>query len=250
MPRTDNDKLAWLQNFSSKVGDVVPRYGITPAEISDISRITADFGYRLSVLDKIKTYGASWTRFKNDLRDGIEAGSESLPPPALDLGTAPLFSDPGAFKRIANYVQRIKGHPSYAVADGENLGIETSGETMPATEDLKPVLKLKTGNGGKPQIIWEKGLGRRRSHLQRQRRRLSVLRLRQSPQLRRQSTPASHRHNMALQIHLPHRRRRSRPVQRCAHRACRAVRNGRCLNEKAGACAPAFFVRDFLPLRH
>jgi hypothetical protein len=157
MPRTDSTKLEWLQNFNSKLPDVAVQYGIAPTEVTDVQRITADFGYRLGVIDKISTYSAAWTRFKNDLRDGIEAGGQSTEPPALVLGTPPVYSDPGAFKRIAGYVQRIKNHPGYSVTDGENLGIETGSAPMPIPEELKPSPKLKVGNAGKPQIIWEKG---------------------------------------------------------------------------------------------
>lgn len=157
IPSNDPAKLAFLQNFNSKLPDVATRYGITAPEIADVAKITADFAYRLSVIEQISTYSAAWTRFKNDLRDGIVAGGESLEPTALDLGTAPVYADPGAFKRIAGYVQRIKTHASYSVADGANLGIETPNapETSPA--ELKPSLKLKVGNLGKPQILWEKG---------------------------------------------------------------------------------------------
>lgn len=79
-------------------------------------------------------------------------------PAAPDFTTAPTPSDPVAFGRVTNMVQRIKSHSAYTVTDGLDLGIEapTSGAAeLPA--EVKPEITLKTGTGGKPTIIWAKG---------------------------------------------------------------------------------------------
>ncbi len=88
-------------------------------------------------------------KFKNLIRDG-SADSPTTTYPALP--TAPIAPSvtpkPGVFARIKKLVKKIKAHPAYTKAIGEDLGIE-GGVIIFEFDTYKPKLKVKTLMGSR-----------------------------------------------------------------------------------------------------
>jgi hypothetical protein len=126
LPGDDPGKVIWLMNFSSKLGAYAAKYGISPAEVTDMVNAAVYFAYWVSTLDKIRTFSQKATAFKNEVRDGLAeaGGSPSISPSLPDLGVAPVAVEAGIFDRVTAIAGRIKKYQSYTVADGEDLGIE------------------------------------------------------------------------------------------------------------------------------
>lgn len=154
LPRMDEDKATWLNNFAAKLPIYAGKYNITPEEIQDMQSSALYFNSVLDYTNQYKAYASSVTNFKNILRDGVKKGtiSEIPMPPAPML---PQSVPPGIFARSAAIVNRIKASLNYSTADGEDLGIEGTQSTVDINA-LKPQLQVRLIAGGQPEIVWRK----------------------------------------------------------------------------------------------
>ncbi|MFT3933615.1 MAG: hypothetical protein QM726_08385 [Chitinophagaceae bacterium] len=155
LPNKDTDKLSWLANLNSKLGNYAAKYGITNDELADVGNIYDDFMYRLHAVEKVTSYSKFWTAYKNALRDGINPGATVQAPAPLDFGRPPVAAEPGGFTRIAAIVKKIKSLKTYSDADGQDLQIV--GTTTPVDfSTLTPKVSIQAGNAGMPEIVWNK----------------------------------------------------------------------------------------------
>ena len=156
MPTTDLGKQQWLQNFAGKLPNYAAKYNIAALEVTDMTNSNLYWSYWLTGKNQTEDYNKKFTGFKNELRDGMPAGaSPSLVPEPPDLGVAPTAVLPGIFVRAASIANVIKSKSNYTIADGQDLGIEGA-EDNSEPEDMKPVLKIRLVEGGKPEVMWKK----------------------------------------------------------------------------------------------
>lgn len=154
LPRADEDKAIWLNNFAAKLPLFAMKYGITPEEIMDMQQSAIHFTEVLNFRSQHDAFQSSITAYKNGIRDGIKNGStlQPLTMPMINISTQ---VEPGIFVRAKAIVNRIKASIHYSEADGNDLRIEGA-ETIVETATAKPMLKLRLGDGGQPEIIWTK----------------------------------------------------------------------------------------------
>ena len=129
---------------------------ITPAEQTSVDNDSAMYEYiMITMHPAYKTKVQDITAFKNIMRGG-PLGTPTPPiPVAPTLPAAPTAVEPGIFKRVAMFVQRLKNHPNYTENIGEDLGI-VGGEMTFEPSELKPELKGDL-DANRPKIIWKKG---------------------------------------------------------------------------------------------
>jgi hypothetical protein len=156
LPRSDQEKVTWLNNFKKKLTIHSATVGISPAEITSVSNDADEFSLLVNLVAMLKTAKEQAVSYKDILRDaplGTAAGDfPSIPEITLPV---PLVA-PGIFTRVRLLVQRIKNHPGYNDAIGEDLDIIGAEETPPmAPSLLKPTLKLAYVNGH-VDILWTK----------------------------------------------------------------------------------------------
>jgi len=156
LPRPDLEKNEWLQNFAAKLPTYSAKYNIAAAEVTDTTDGAAYFAYWLNAKNLTEEYSKKFTQFKNELRDGIPAGTTpSLVPAPPVLGVVPTAVAPGILVRAAAIANVIKSKSNYTVGDGNDLGIEGAETSFdPAT--MKPEIKIRLIEGGKPEIVWKK----------------------------------------------------------------------------------------------
>jgi hypothetical protein len=124
----------------------------------EIAAAAADalmLSFALDQVEWFKKELAKRVSYKNLLADG-DIGSPLGEYPAV--GTIPGAPDAvaaGIFKRNGKVVQRIKNHPKYTVAIGEDLGIEAHANIL-SMVNAKPDLKVSV-DAGKPVLKWTKG---------------------------------------------------------------------------------------------
>ena len=156
LENTDEKLSFQLSNFSSKINLYETLFGLTPREVESS---VEDSNYFLWVVNshlKIDTNKKDWTLFKNILKKGEENVTSNSAPTTPVLEDMPREVPPGVVYRFTTMVNRIKAHPNYTTAIGQNLGIEQSA-TPPANRDTaQPVLKA-VNRGGKVNLIWKKG---------------------------------------------------------------------------------------------
>lgn len=159
LPRTDEGKTPWVDNFNSKLQGYSAKYNISPTEISDVASIKEDWVYRMGAITKVQAYSQAITKWKNYLRDGAPEGAMVTMPQPPTFGEAPATpAASGGFKRIAAIIKKIKDNSQYSEADGKDLGI--IGAEAPAVDmdTMKPEVQMKQGPGGKPKIVWTLGM--------------------------------------------------------------------------------------------
>lgn len=154
LPRSEEEKVTWLINFAAKLRIYAAKYNITPEELMDAQQ-SADFYAAIhNFLNQYDNFLSAAYKYRNIMRDGNKNGSV-LQPLTMPMITLPMPVAPGIFKRIRAIVNRIKANIHYSEADGYDLGIEGTSETVDTTS-AKPVLKVRIGDGGHPEIIWTK----------------------------------------------------------------------------------------------
>ena len=70
----------------------------------------------------------------------------AAPPPAVNAGI---------FKRASSIGMSVKSKTVYTIADGNDLGLEGTENTL-VLDDMKPEIKLILTAGGHPEVKWKK----------------------------------------------------------------------------------------------
>jgi hypothetical protein len=154
LPPGDNARLAWLQNFSSKIGTYAASLGITPTEVTAIAAFYVMLGYILGIIDQVRTFSQDLTKFKDTLM-AATLGTPLGAVPTLTLAAAPPAVDAGIFTIIAGMVKRIKGSANYNENIGEDLGV-IGADIILDFGSMQPELKI-TLDVGRPKIKYKKG---------------------------------------------------------------------------------------------
>jgi hypothetical protein len=154
LPRADEEKATWLNNFAGKLPTFSAKYGITGEELMDMQQSAAYFDALIKYRNQFNTFQSAITDHKKAVRDGLKNGNmlQPLMPPSIML---PPAVAPGIFGRATALANRIKAQVHYTTADGNDLGIEGT-EVILDTTLAKPQLKIRLVEGGHPEIVWMK----------------------------------------------------------------------------------------------
>ena len=147
-------KDSQLTNIAGKLGTYKNTVGLEDAVVTSTQADATFFHYALTSQKSLANYAQQWTAYKNAARNGTGASLGPAPVPPT-LGTAPTAVPPGIFKRLTALVARIKAHPGYTEAIGQDLDIIGAEQTLDTTS-AKPVLKLEL-QAGHPNVKWTKG---------------------------------------------------------------------------------------------
>ena len=154
LPPGDNARLAWLQNFSSKIGTYAVSLGITPIEVTALAAYYVMFGYILGIIDQVRTFSQDLTKFKEKLMIAA-LGTPLGAVPSLTLAAPPPPVPAGIFTIIAGIVKRIKGSTNYNENIGEDLGV-IGADIILDFGSMQPDLKI-TFDVLRPKIKYKKG---------------------------------------------------------------------------------------------
>ncbi|MBI4712718.1 MAG: hypothetical protein HY762_05390 [Planctomycetes bacterium] len=154
IPDGDQAKADFLDNFALKLPIYAAILGVTPAEVTSAANDAAMFNYTMDAHEAFKTHKQNISNYKNALRDGPDSAPGAFPV-APPLAPAPTLVNDGIFTRISNLAVRMKRHPAYKEAMGEDMGI-VGDEQVIDIPNMKPVLNYRL-DSGRPLIIWKKG---------------------------------------------------------------------------------------------
>ena len=155
LENTDEKLSIQMTNFGSKLGTYAAPFALTPAEVTGIQADAAQYAWTVTNLKKIETHKQNWTTFKNILKKGEANVTANLVPTTPTLDAAPAAVAPGVLVRFTTMVNRVKAHPAYTTAIGQNLGIEKTMSAKGNTDESKPALKAVL-RGGKVNLLWKK----------------------------------------------------------------------------------------------
>jgi len=148
-------KLQFLRNFNTKLKTHAVNFGISAAEVTYVENATDMFGYLLRMQESFKTFKQEISAYKNMIRNGEESETPHAFPVIPTLPAPPVLVNNDIFGYIRRLVARIKAHPAYDEAIGEDLGI-VGDEHVVDKSSLRPILKSRI-EAGHPVIIWKKG---------------------------------------------------------------------------------------------
>ena len=153
---SDEEIVSQIDNFSSKIEAYAPTFAITPEEVLSVQNDANYLTWAVSSYFKVDTNKKNWTSFKNILKAGEAKVTSNVAPttPVLDAEPKPVA--PGVLVRFTTMVNRIKAHPSYTTAIGQNLGIEMTASQQLDINNAKPTLKVVFA-GGRVNLQWKKG---------------------------------------------------------------------------------------------
>jgi hypothetical protein len=158
IPNLSDEQLNnMLSNFAGKIDNYSGTLTLTIEEVADVKADHLAFDYVTDIHNRIKKHSKDWTAYKNLLRSSaktVSTGDVPLwtPPPA------PAISKTDINSRFSKLIQRIKNHPKYTEAIGQDLGIVSIGSSLSVAEKtaMKPVLKIHLV-AGQPVVEWRKG---------------------------------------------------------------------------------------------
>lgn len=159
IPRTDNELMVWLNNFSTAFATHATALGFTEADVSSVQADAAMLNFLVG--DLVPTYKAALqarTSYKSLLINGPVGSPGGGLPPAPVTATAPATVPPGILPRLRQLVQRIQVAPGYTEAIGDNLGIV--GPPAPAPVPIssaKPTARATARPDGVVEIAFVKG---------------------------------------------------------------------------------------------
>ena len=157
IPSDDAGKDLWAKNFSNKLPQFAAKYSIAATEVADVQTGVVNFSYWLNYKNQVEEFHRKISSFKNEMRDGIDAGTTASVLPAFPgIGTLPTAVAPGVFSRLKSLALRIKKHYSFTEADGNDLGITSTSVTSVDLNTIKPVISVRLVNNGHPEILWTK----------------------------------------------------------------------------------------------
>ncbi len=155
LPNSDAERVIWFGNFKTKLPLYATTVGITPAEVTSTVNDYNMYKYMLDMLEAYKQTTNNIVSYKDILKHAVHQQHLGVIPALPPLGAAPVVVTEGVFDRLAGLVQRIKGHPAYTTAMGNDLGIIAPTQVIdPLT--MQPVLTIKL-DAGRPHIKAVKG---------------------------------------------------------------------------------------------
>ena len=154
LPKSDEGKGVWLNNFSEKLPNHAAALGISADTLTSVQNDAKMFNYMVNLVNAFKNGQGERVGYKDILKFGPE-GTVLGPVPVFNNVPPPANVQSGIFIRIRRLVQNIKSNNSYNESIGSDLGIIGS-ETDEVIMEMKPVLKVRMA-AGKPEIVWKKG---------------------------------------------------------------------------------------------
>jgi hypothetical protein len=162
IPRTENELMVWLNNFSTAFASHANALGFTEADVSAVNADAAMLNFLVG--DLVPTYRSALqarTSYKNLIVSGPVGSPGGEPPPAPVTAAAPATVAPGVLPRLRQLVQRIQAAPGYNNSIGLDLGIVESaaatGSRSGPTVSARPTAKATALAAGQVQIDFSKG---------------------------------------------------------------------------------------------
>ncbi|HCS19077.1 MAG TPA: hypothetical protein DIW47_00685 [Bacteroidetes bacterium] len=157
LPRTDEQKKNWLNNFAAKKNTHQGVFGFTGAEVTSTQQDAIMFAYIIALIFQNREDMKEFTAYKNILRDGPKSAPTTTFPSFTPAGATPTLVAADIFERVARDAERIKAHNNYTPALGQDFGIIGTAIVFDPNA-LKPALKLGKVIGMGVPIGWKKGV--------------------------------------------------------------------------------------------
>lgn len=140
LPKSIGDLAIWYANFAAKIGGYAATFNLAAAEVTQVQTDNAAIQFVVNGQQIRQTDAQEWTRYR-DLMLFAPLGTPMPPVPTPgNVGSLPAGAQASIIPRLRKLVERIKAHPNYTQAIGEDLGIVPP-KSQPGV--AKPTLKAQ-----------------------------------------------------------------------------------------------------------
>ena len=156
LPTADPALVVWFNNFQLKFAAYALTVGFVAADVTALQNDYATFAYAVNLAAVFKEEAKERNQYKDTLRDGPIGIAAPVTPTVPTIAPPATVSAPGIVPRLRAIIQRIKTHPNYTAAMGQDMGIvgSTSG---PAAGD-KPSVSAEAQPASQVILKWSKGV--------------------------------------------------------------------------------------------
>ena len=155
LPVTDADRVLWLNNFSTRLGQYRVALGYTQADVNSVIADADMYAYTVQMLEAARQYTQAMSSLKKQLRSSPQQVVMPAMPALPNIGNIPGVVNSGVFNRLVIMVNTIKQHGAYTPTMGTDLGIVAPVIPFnPAT--MTPDLNIRL-EAGFPLLRWKKG---------------------------------------------------------------------------------------------
>jgi hypothetical protein len=139
-PRNLTEQAAWLQNFALQLSVVGSTFGITPAEITQMTQDAADFQSIVRTTFAADAFMKGLKEFRLSVAEA-KIGSPTPTFPAITFSAPPNGVPAGIFQRLDSLVRRIRAAVAYTDETGAMLGIIPAKNADLNHDELQPSIK-------------------------------------------------------------------------------------------------------------
>ena len=155
LPVSDADRVVWLNNFSSRIGQYASSLGLIASELVSVQRDAAMFSYIVQLHDSGHQYWTALSGLKKQLRSSPQQSAAPAIPSSPAAGAPPAVVSSGVFNRIVLLVARIKQSSAYSTTMGQDLNVIPPAIVF-NPNDMLPNLSIRI-ESGHPLLKWRKG---------------------------------------------------------------------------------------------
>lgn len=155
LPASNTDRVAWLNNFSSRLGQYRVALGLTTAEVNSVIADAEMFAYVVGLYDATRQHALTLSNVQKQIRSASQQTAMPALPSSPNLGPVPAPVNSGIFNRVVSQANIIKQSGAYTTAMGTDLGIIAPVTTFDPNT-MTPDLSIRLESGF-PLLKWKKG---------------------------------------------------------------------------------------------
>jgi len=154
MPQNQTGKLELLEHVAVTFLKYQRLFEVSDMDTNALKSDAVNLRLAHTCKHRAQSYAHFWTAYNNLLWDGGSGDATWPAAPVIEPNPAQPIT-PGAILRLSSLVARIKAHPNYTTAIGQDLHI-IGAEIVLDTTGWKPALSIKH-NAGHQLVVWTKG---------------------------------------------------------------------------------------------
>ena len=157
MPSDEAGLLIWFTNFVTKfTAGYYSTLGFVTADAIQCTTDLAFFTFLVNFKAQLRTKASDWVTYTQTAAYGMPGVTAlgALPVPPTLPATPPAMVPPNIFGRTSAVIARLKKHPAYTPAMGEDMKIIGADDTTDVNT-MKPVLEIDL-RAGRPNLGWVK----------------------------------------------------------------------------------------------
>jgi len=152
IPRSDADKLAFIQHLNATLPTYAANLGFSADDLAELERATAWYQFAVNLQTAGKAYSEATVAFRNAVKDGSNNGAPTVPVlPVANPPPGEPFQDINDF--LSTIIARVKLHKNYAEAIGKALNIIATQSAAVDLTAVQPILNVEF-HSSHPRILW------------------------------------------------------------------------------------------------